>query len=84
MATISYNKRKRGIIKKCIELSTKCGQEVFFVMRDKIKRTMVEFNCTPNFNLEAVIRAKRDQKHYSFTKYFNSDLELMMQNMTPD
>ena len=34
---VTYAKRKRGIIKKMIELSTMCGQDIFLVIFDKEK-----------------------------------------------
>jgi len=32
---VSYAKRKRGLIKKAIELSKMCGQEIFIMIFDK-------------------------------------------------
>ena len=52
---VSYFKRKRGCLKKCIELSMKCGQDVFMVMVDKKSKRLVEFNSTPDFDLKTVV-----------------------------
>ena len=52
---VSYFKRKRGCLKKCIELSMKCGQDIFMVMVDKKSKRLVEFNSTPDFDLKTVV-----------------------------
>jgi hypothetical protein len=41
---LAYNKRKRGLIRKAIELSQFCGQEIFMVIFDRSKKRLVEFN----------------------------------------
>ena len=45
-AKVTYFKRKRGILKKAIELSYLCDQDMFIVMRDKKYNRLVEFNST--------------------------------------
>ena len=82
---VTYFKRKRGLLKKCIELSTLCDQDMFLVMRDKKYKRLVEFNSTPDFNLKAVIESlgKDNLDTLQFRKYYNSDLELLEKNMTP-
>ena len=52
---VTYFKRKRGCLKKCIELSQICGQDVFMVMIDRKNKRLVEFNSTPDYDLKAVI-----------------------------
>ena len=54
----TYFKRKRGILKKCIEMSTKCHQDVLLVIYDKKNRTLVELNSTPNFDIDELMRVK--------------------------
>ena len=48
---VTYNKRKRGLLKKAIELSTLCETDIMMVILDKKHRTMVEFNSSDNINL---------------------------------
>lgn len=48
---VTYNKRKRGILKKAIELSSLCETDIFLVVLDRKNKTMVEFNSTREFNL---------------------------------
>ena len=82
---MTYFKRKRGLLKKCIELSIISGQDIFLVMRDKKYNRLVEFNSTPDFNLKAVTKSLRKENldTLQFRKYFNTDLELLEKNMTP-
>ena len=82
---VTYYKRKRGCLKKCIELSMKCGQDVFMVMVDRKSKRLVEFNSTPDFDLKAVMAFMDtyEEKNFQLTKYFNEDLPLLEQNMTP-
>ena len=51
---VTYYKRKRGCLKKCIEMSTICDQDVFMVMLDKKTKMLIELNSTPEFDLKAV------------------------------
>ena len=55
---VSYYKRIRGLLKKSIEMSTNCGQDVFVAIRDPITGKLVEFNSTEDFDIHAVIEAK--------------------------
>lgn len=40
---VTYCKRKRGLIKKAIELSKLCDVNVYFCVFDKEKQRLVEF-----------------------------------------
>ena len=51
---VTYAKRKRGIIKKMIELSTMCGQDIFLVIFDKDKQKLVEDRSDPKFRIQIV------------------------------
>ena len=80
---VTYYKRKRGILKKCIELSTKCDQDIYLVILDKKNQRLVEFNSSDRFNIEAVINTKKYEQVFDFCKYCNEDLHLLEDNMTP-
>ena len=40
---VTFCKRRRGILKKCIELSKMCEQKVFMVIYDPLKEKAVQF-----------------------------------------
>ena len=40
---VTYGKRKKGLLKKAIELSKLCDQEIFIFIHDKEKEKMVHF-----------------------------------------
>ena len=40
---VTFCKRRRGILKKCIEMSKMCDQKVFMVIYDPLKEKAVQF-----------------------------------------
>lgn len=44
---IAYFKRKRGILKKAMELSLICEQDIYMVIFDRKLGRFVEFQSTP-------------------------------------
>jgi hypothetical protein len=48
---LAYNKRKRGLLRKAIELSVLCEQDIFMVIFDRKKNRLVEFNSSREFSL---------------------------------
>ena len=59
---VTYNKRKRGLLKKCIEISTKCNQKVYLYMADSDNDQIVEYCSTPDFNINEVMKTKREHQ----------------------
>ena len=55
------------------------------VMIDRKNKRLVEFNSTPDYDLKAVIADMDTYKDndIELRKYFNEDLPLLEQNMTP-
>jgi hypothetical protein len=51
---LSYNKRKRGLLRKAIELSVFCEQDIFMVIFDRNKNRLVEFNSSGEFSLRTL------------------------------
>ena len=82
-ANVTYHKRKRGIVKKCIDLSTICDQDMYLYAVDRKTKRVFEYCSTPDFNIQAVVAARKDKDKTDFSKYFNSDYELLLDNMTP-
>ena len=51
---MALSKRKRGILKKIIELSSLCGQDIFMIMFDKEKRRVTEYRSRNEFDSDIV------------------------------
>lgn len=43
MRNITFCKRKRGLLKKTIEICSLCGLDMFMFVYDKDKKKMIEF-----------------------------------------
>ena len=43
LRNIAFSFRKRGLLKKCIEISCMCGVDVYLIIRDKESDKIVEF-----------------------------------------
>lgn len=46
---VTYCKRKKGVIKKAIELSLLCNQEIMLTIYDKTKNKLVQYQSNPAF-----------------------------------
>jgi hypothetical protein len=51
---ITYHKRKRGLIKKAIELCSLCDLDIYLFLYDSDKKKVIEFNSSPNFSIETI------------------------------
>ena len=51
---VTYCKRKRGLIKKAIELSKLCEQHIYLIIFDKEKQRLIEYSSLPEMNSEVV------------------------------
>jgi hypothetical protein len=51
---ITYSKRKKGLIKKAVEMSLLCGQDVMLTMYNKDNKKLVVYQSTPEFTVAKV------------------------------
>ena len=47
---VTISKRKKGVIRKAIELSALCGLDVFMVIFDREQQKLFELNSDPDFD----------------------------------
>ena len=52
---VTYSKRKKGLIKKAIELSSLCGQDVFLIIFDREKQKLVEYKSAIEFSSKKIL-----------------------------
>ena len=52
LRNVTYCKRKRGLIKKAMELSMLCDQYISIVIYDRVKDKTVVYSSTNDFTLE--------------------------------
>ena len=70
---IACSKRKRGIIKKAMELSILCNQSIFMVIYDKDKKKAVQYKSQSSFDLIEIqnILGKKTLKMHTNDDYFD-------------
>ena len=79
MRKITYFKRRKGLLKKAIELSIGCKQEILLFCYDQKEGRLVEFNSSPNFNIEALNKITPT----IFEKFQNEDYSVIENLLTP-
>lgn len=53
---VTYCKRKKVLLKKSMELSILCGQDVSVIIHDKKKKSLVVYRSTPDFTSNKIDR----------------------------
>ena len=75
--SVAFCKRKRGFLKKAIELSRLCDQKIFMVMYDPDKDRVIHYSSEPSFSftgaLEIVKRIKKSENASHAYEYYTND-----------
>ena len=51
---VTFCKRKKGLIKKAMEMSLLCGQQVAVHIYDSVKSKLVIYQSTPDFDIRRI------------------------------
>ena len=79
---VTYCKRKKGLIKKAMQLSMLCGQEVYLSIFDEDKQKLVVYQSSDKYDAKTVWKAENsDLKLQQFyEKYSNDNIDDMDQD----
>lgn len=79
---VTYCKRKRGLIKKAIELSKLCDQYIYLAIFDVEKQKLVEYNSSKQFSNRVVskLTEKQNLKKFKLENYTNDQYEYFERN----
>lgn len=72
---VTYCKRKRGLIKKAIELSKLCNQYVYLVIFDREKQRLIEYNSHDVFDHKLINQIASDnyKNNFKYENYTNDN-----------
>ena len=60
---VTFCKRKKGFIKKAIELSLLCGQHMALYIYDPSKQKLITYNSTGDFNAKTILTMTNERKY---------------------
>ena len=82
----AFTKRKRGIIKKCMEFSKMCGLDISLSIYDKNKLKLIQFSSTYDFSPKVVSKLlEPDNLNMlkTFIPYSNEEIEHVTTKVKP-
>ena len=66
---ITSNKRKKGIMKKAIELSKLCDHKVMLYIYDENIKKVTHFSSDPDFDIKQIFNQELHREFYSNMDY---------------
>ena len=66
---VTYLKRTKGLIKKAIELSLLCDQELFLYIYDRKKERVIHYHSNPDTNVLDIFNNPNDREFYANKHY---------------
>ena len=76
---VAFCKRRRGLLKKAIEMSMMCNQRVLLVIFDPEKDKAIHFSSDPTFSFEGahreVSRIAQSEDHHNLEVFDSEDYE---------
>lgn len=80
---VAFCKRKRGFLKKAIELSCLCDQRILIIIYDEERGRVVQFSSEDNFQIgqayQAIKRARAPDNQNNYEKFNNDDYQRLEQ-----
>ena len=79
--SVAFCKRRRGLLKKAIEMSRMCETRVFLILVDPAKDKAVQFQSHADFSLseayKSVNRIRKAARPGGFENYTNDDYAML-------
>ena len=66
---VTYCKRKKGLLKKSIELSVLCDLKVFCYIYDPSQQRVIHFASDPSLNLLDIFNRENQREYYTNSDY---------------
>ena len=76
---VKFTKRKRGLLKKAMEMASQCKKKVFLLIHDEESNHLVTYNSSPvDFCLDQIATMMNDKKAPICEKYDDSFYKLIV------
>jgi hypothetical protein len=77
---VTFCKRKRGLLKKTIEMSVLCGQDILLVMFDREKQKLYEYKSSDEFDVKVARRllSPETRMQFHFEQYSNNSYNMFV------
>lgn len=66
---VTYCKRKKGLLKKSIELSVLCDLKVFCFIYDESQQRVIHFASDPSLNILDIFNKENQREYYTNSDY---------------